>query len=149
MVFQNGDISGLAVNVAFWLSAAAGEQEVYLQDGLGCQRPLAVLSVELVVVESFQVVGSEATDRDLPQCRENVEIELAADPSQVLCATSSFLPGNHRVARHAPKVSDRTWSLRPFTFSARAEASRSASARLSPAGCQRRRSFPVTGSSPS
>ena len=53
-----------------------------LQDGLGCQRPLAVLWVELVVVESFQEVGSEATDRNLPQCRENVEVDLAADPSQ-------------------------------------------------------------------
>ena len=70
-------------------------------------------------------------------------------PSQVECASSSFLPGNHRVDKNTPKVSDCPSSLRPFNFAARRAANLSASCRSVPAGCRLRRSFPVTGSKPS
>jgi hypothetical protein len=75
------------------------DDEMYLQDALGCQWPLAVLRVKLLVVESFQVVGSEATDRNLPGVGMMWSSILRRYPSQVLCATSSFLPGSHRVSR--------------------------------------------------
>lgn len=96
------------------------------------------------------MVGSETADRDPPEGGEDVPVDLPAVTVPGRLGQSELLPGKPLTGQvGAPNVSERTLSLRPFSSAARRAASYSASAWVVPAGCQRRRSFPVTGSNPS
>ncbi len=127
----------------------AADDQVHLVDGLGRERPGPVGGAQHRFVEPFEVLGAQPPEPLPPEGRQDVALGLVDVAAMGAGAQFDALGGQPPVGEVGTKVSARTSSLRPSRSAASRATSASASARSVPAGCQVRRSLPVTGSSPS